>query len=354
MKLRSQTPQLVKQLTRVKRVRTVIRNLSKNAVAKPRKRTADSLDHTIEPKPSPKKLKRRATKRPARPLSPVLEVKRVRSGRARGLNSESDWLDFPFDAVKVEPESSSEEDMSVLYASGPRFNDSLFHEDDELCDVSLIEVAESLNLPTPKIARRKALPAPLARVVLPDSSFQPLVASRKVFGDISTAGRKLSSCEQLFPEYPSKLLLLFRENDDLFVPHSIYDYRSQYFKGLKLSRVGELRQRSPFISFVPFLTHIACTFTRSGLPVRLNFDLSFPPRVTVDDNGPCLNPLSKDIASFLTLFLESNYRYFNGECLLASSCPSIFARLASEMQQLADAYFLLDLVTLGRPADLAI
>ena len=133
----------------------VIRNLSKNAVAKPRKRTADSLDHTIEPKPSPKKLKRRATKRPARQLSPVLEVKRARSGRTRGLDSESDWLDFPFAAVKVEPESSSEEDMSVLYASGSRpFNDSLFPKDDGLCDVSLIEVAESLNLSTENCAAK--------------------------------------------------------------------------------------------------------------------------------------------------------------------------------------------------------
>lgn len=153
-------------------------------------------------------------------------------------------------------------------------------------------------------------------------------------------------------------MLLFRGEDDLYVPHSICDYREAHFPGLTVVKMRAMRQTSPFVTFVPFLEHVGISFKRNLTPILLNFDLNIPPRVTVSTITPELRSFATTLASILTKFLESNYRFFNGETLLSTICPSISvnaaAILASEMQQLSDAYFRIEFSTLGRPADLAI
>ncbi|CBY13532.1 unnamed protein product [Oikopleura dioica] len=193
MKLRCKTPQLVKQLNRTKRVRTVIRNISKNAVKRPAKRSADDLDHTTDPDPSPKKIKRRAAKRSARQLSPVIEVKRPRGNiRGRGASTADDWLDFPIHhLVKLEHESSEGEDMSVVYGASTAITDDSFMDDVDtsLRDIDYSEVADSLNITTP----RPTKPAYAIKPVYTVAEIPRVPAARRrIFGDFSTLGYRLT------------------------------------------------------------------------------------------------------------------------------------------------------------------
>lgn len=168
----------------------VIRNISKNAVKRPAKRPAADLDHTTDPDPSPKKIKRRAVKRSARQLSPVVEIKRPRGDvRGRAASTADDWLDFPIhNFVKLEHESSEGEDMSIIYGTTPAITDDSFLDDVDASfrDIDYSEVADSLNIATPRLTK------PAKPAIKPSSTVAQMprfpAARRRILGDISTQG----------------------------------------------------------------------------------------------------------------------------------------------------------------------
>ena len=152
-------------------------------------------------------------------------------------------------------------------------------------------------------------------------------------------------------------MLLFRPNDDLFVPHAVYEYRRQRFS-LDKNDLRRLQQQSPNYKYVAFLQFIGRVFVSHNLRIILDFELSFPPRVTVSDYNNLQLSVAGPLSQFMSHFLESEYRLFNGGSLLIDICPTFITsgsdRLFSEMQQLTDAYFVFEFPNLGRPVDLSI
>ena len=161
----------------------------------------------------------------------------------------------------------------------------------------------------------------------------------------------------MFPEYPVQLLLLFRVSDDLYVPHALCDYREQFY-GSDCRRLSHRMKLSPYFKYFSFLEHVGTAFKRNDLPIVLNFNLNFPPRITVSDVNFEQADFAKRIVNVLELLLDCNYRFYNGGSLLTDICPTLIesasTNLLAEMQQLTNDYFLFEFPALGRPADLSI